>query len=92
MNSANIVRCLSELFNVHLRLNITEISQKERLVAQLLAEIISSFTNCNQFHYDDVVTLDLANDSDDYYNKGGIVDYARCLRLFHIQVLLKKKE
>jgi len=75
MKPANIVPYLSELFDVNLSLNITEISQKERLIAQRLAGIINSLTGCDQFHYDDEVTLDLVNDLDDYYNEDDIVDY-----------------
>ncbi|CAF2517030.1 unnamed protein product [Rotaria sp. Silwood2] len=67
MSAANIVRCLSELFDVDLTLKITKISQKERLIVQRLAEIINSLTNCDQFHYDAEVTLDLVNDLNDYY-------------------------
>ena len=73
MNSINIVPCLSELFDVNLSLNITEISQSERAFAQCIAEITNSIVNCNQFVYEDAVTLDLVNDLDDYYSDDDII-------------------
>ncbi|CAF3873098.1 unnamed protein product [Rotaria sp. Silwood1] len=65
MNSANIIQCLSELFDVDLDLNRPEISQNELITAQRLAETIKSLINCNQFDFEDQVTLDLTNDSHD---------------------------
>ncbi|CAF4074732.1 unnamed protein product [Rotaria sp. Silwood2] len=73
MSAANVVPCLSELFDIDLSLKITKISQKQRLIAQRLAEIINSHTNCDQFHHDAEVTLDLVNDLDDYYYDNDIV-------------------
>jgi hypothetical protein len=75
MNPASILRCLLEIFDVDLSLNKTEASQKELLVARRLAEIINSLIDCDQFHCDDEVTLDLAEDFDDYYNDDDIVHY-----------------
>ena len=67
MNPINIVLCLSELFDVNLSLNITEISQSDHAIAQRIAGIINSIVYCNQFVYEDEITLDLVNDLDDYY-------------------------
>ena len=73
MNPINIVLCLSELSDVNLSLKITEFSQSERAIAQRIAEIINSIVNCNQFVYEDEITLDLVNDLDDYYSDDDII-------------------
>ena len=72
MNPANIIQCLSKLFVVNSSFNKTEISQKERLIVQPLAGIINSVMDCDQFHYEDEVTLDLANHTDDYNDEDNI--------------------
>ena len=73
MNPANIIQYLSELLVVNSSLNRTEISQKERLIAHRLASIINSVMDCDQFHYEDEVTLDLANHTDDYHDEDNII-------------------
>ena len=73
MNPANIIQCLSELFVVNSSLNKTEISQKARLIAQRLASIINSAMDCDQFRYEDEVTLDLENHTDDYHDEDNII-------------------
>ena len=73
MNPINIVLCLSELFDGNLSLNITEISLSERAIAQRIAEVINSIVNCNQFVYEDEITLNLVNDLDDYYSDDDII-------------------
>ena len=73
MSPINIVLCLSELFDVNLSFNITEISQSERAIAQCIAEIINSIVNCNQFVDEDEIRLDLVNDLDDYYSDDDII-------------------
>ena len=73
MNQTNIIQNLSELFDVNSSLNKTEISQKEFLIAQHLASIINSSMDCDQSHYEDEVTLNLANHTDDYYDEDNII-------------------
>ena len=73
MNPANIIQCLSELLAINSSLNKTKISQKERLIAQSLASIINSLMDCDQFHYEDEVTLDLTNHTDDYHDEDNII-------------------
>ena len=73
MDPANIILCLLDLFGVNLNLNKREISQEERFVAQRLANIINSITSCDQFDYEDEITLDLIHDIDDYYNEDNLI-------------------
>ena len=40
MNPANTIQCLTELFDINSSLNKTEISQKERLIAQRFARVL----------------------------------------------------
>ena len=61
------------MFVANSSLNKTEFSQKEHLIAQQLASIINSFIDCDQFHYEDEVTLDLANHTDDYHGEDNII-------------------
>jgi hypothetical protein len=68
MNPANIVQCLAELMSTSLNLNDTEVTQKEREVAQHISETITSFSHCNQFHYEENITLDLDENPDVYSN------------------------
>ena len=69
MNHANVVYCLSEIFDVNLNLNITQISKNELLIAKRVAEIINTLISSDQFDYKTEVTLDLTNDLQDYYNE-----------------------
>ncbi|CAF3443051.1 unnamed protein product, partial [Rotaria sp. Silwood2] len=69
MNPSNIVYCLSELFDVNLNLNITQISKNELLIAKRVAEIINTLISSDQFDYDAEVTLDLTTDLQDCYNE-----------------------
>ena len=69
MNHANVEYCLSEIFDVNLNLNITQISKNELLIAKRVAEIINTLTSSDQFDYEAEVTLDLTNDLQDYYNE-----------------------
>ena len=73
MDPPNIIQCLSELCYVNSSLNKTEISRKERLIAQRLASIIKSIMDWDQFHYEDEVTLDVASHTDDYYDEENII-------------------
>ena len=62
MNHANVVYCLSEIFDAHLNLNITQISKNELLIAKRVAEIVNTLISSDQFDYEVEVTLDLTND------------------------------
>ena len=62
MNHANVVYCLSEIFDVNLNLNITQISKNELLIAKRVAEIINTLISSDQFDYEVEVTLDRTND------------------------------
>ncbi|CAF4180350.1 unnamed protein product, partial [Rotaria sordida] len=68
MNPSNIIQYLAELVNIKLNLNTTQVSQKEREVAEHLSETINSFTDCKQYHYEEEITLDLADKSDESDN------------------------
>ncbi|CAF3032526.1 unnamed protein product [Rotaria sp. Silwood2] len=65
MNPSNIVQCLAELVNIKLNLNTTQVSQKEREVAEHLSETINSFTDCKQYRCEEEMTLDLGDKSDE---------------------------
>ena len=65
MNHANVVYCLSEIFDVNLNLNITQTSKNELLIAKHVVEIINTLISSDQFGYEAEVTLDLTNDLQD---------------------------
>ena len=69
MNHANVVYCLSEMFDINLNLNITQISKNELLIAKRVAEIINTLISSDQFDCEAEVTLGLTNDLQDYYNE-----------------------
>ena len=73
MNAANVVHCLSEIFDVNLNLNITQIPKNELLIAKRVAKIINTLISSDQFQYETEITLDLPNDLQDYYNKNDSV-------------------
>ena len=62
MNHANVVYCLSEIFDVNLNLNITQILKNKLLIAKRVVEIINTHISSDQFDYEAEVTLDLTND------------------------------
>lgn len=74
MNPANIVYCLSELFDVDLDLSKREISKNELVIAKRVAEIIKTLISSDQFHYEVDITLDLMNEKSDCCNENNVND------------------
>ncbi|CAF3324932.1 unnamed protein product [Rotaria socialis] len=67
MNPANIVDCLCDLVKNNLSLHSTsDISSKEREIAQHLCETIVTFNKCKRVEYEEETTLDLYEMSNDY--------------------------
>ena len=70
MNPANIIDCLFSLVKNNLSLSPTSnVSRKEREVAQHLCETINTFNECKEFECKEVTTLDLGEISDEYESK-----------------------
>ena len=69
MSAANIIDCLSDLLENYLTFNSTScISQKKREVALHLCETIITFNGCKNFEFEEEITLDVGEISDEYEN------------------------
>ncbi|CAF4682855.1 unnamed protein product, partial [Rotaria sp. Silwood2] len=74
MNPANIIYCLSKLFDVDLNSSKREISQSELKISKSVAEIINTLVGSDQFNYEDEITLDLINELPDYYDEINVIE------------------
>ena len=70
MNPSNIVGCLCDFVKNNLSSYLTsDISSKERQIAQHLCETTVTFNKCKRFEYEEETTLDLDEMSNDYESK-----------------------
>ncbi|CAF3472540.1 unnamed protein product [Rotaria sp. Silwood1] len=74
MNPANIIYCLSKLFDADLNSSKREISQSELKISKSVAEIINTLVSSDQFNYEDEITLDLINELPDYYDEINVIE------------------
>ena len=77
MNSASVVYCLLEVFDVKFELKYNtnlKKRKKELLIAKCVTEIIKTFISFDQFDYEAEIPLDLTNNLQDYYNENDSID------------------